>query len=100
MHFVVNTAQNGHPFTYQQYRGRNYDNAPVCSGRNSRDCVALGIPPTWRVTDARWHLSGRVRRLAARYADAYLWLGRPWLDNQSDPFDLARALALARSNPF
>jgi hypothetical protein len=29
-----------------------------------------------------------------------MWIGRPWLDNQADPFDLQRALALARSTPF
>lgn len=100
-HFVINTAQNGRPFTYQQYGDPSrYDNAAVCSSPAARRCVALGIPPTWDVASPRWPLSPRIRRLAARYVDAYLWLGRPWLDHQSDPFDLARALALARANPF
>ncbi len=99
-HFVINTAENGRPFTYHQHPGPNYDNAAVCPRRTSVRCVALGIPPTVKVADRRWHLSAGVRSLAARYVDAYLWIGRPWLDHQSDPFDLARSLALARSNPF
>jgi endoglucanase len=99
--FVINTAQNGRPFTYQQYHDpATYDNAPVCSSPTAHRCVALGIPPTAQVAAARWHLSPRVRSLAARYVDAYLWIGRPWLDHQSDPFDLTRALDLAKSNPF
>ncbi len=99
-HFVINTAQNGRPFTYQQYHGPSYDNATVCRTRASTRCVSLGIPPTWHVTDPRWHLSARARTLAARMVDAYLWIGRPWLDHQATPFDLGRTLQLARTNPF
>lgn len=99
-HFVVDTAQNGRPFTFQQYHGSNYDNAAVCRTRTARRCVTLGIPPTAEVTNPRWRLSRSVRTLAGREVDAYLWIGRPWLDNQSDPFDLQRALALARTSPF
>ena len=29
-HFVINTASNGRPFTYQQYHGPNFNNAAVC----------------------------------------------------------------------
>jgi endoglucanase len=99
-HFVVNTAQNGQPFTYRQYHGRDYDNAPACRRRAAHRCVTLGIPPTWRVADPRWGLSSSARVLAAKLVDAYLWIGRPWLVNQADPFDLSRALALARTTPF
>jgi endoglucanase len=99
-HFVINTASNGAPFSYQQYRGRDFNNAAVCRTRASRRCVTLGIPPTWAVASPRWKLPARDRRLAARYVDAYLWYGRPWLDDQSDPFDLSRALALAATTPF
>ncbi len=98
-HFIVNTSQNGAPFLYGQYHG-NHDNPRVCANRTDRICATLGIPPTWRVTDPRWHLPARARAIAARYADAYLWVGRPWLDNGSAPFDLGRALGLARSTPF
>ncbi len=99
-HFVINTAANGRPFTYQQYHGPNFDNASVCATRASRRCVTLGIPPTWQVAQPRWGLSRGERGLAARDVDAYLWFGRPWLDNQADPFDLRRALALAATTPF
>ncbi len=99
-HAVINTAQNGRPFTYTQYHGANYDNAEVCRGRRQTRCVTLGIPPTTDVADARWGLSARERRLASADVDAYLWIGRPWLINQSDPFSLSRSLALARTTPF
>lgn len=99
-HFVINTASNGRPFTYQQYHGPSFDNAGVCASRASRRCVTLGIPPTWRVSDRHWGLSRSARALAGRYVDAYLWYGRPWLDNQSDPFDLPRSLQLAATSPF
>jgi endoglucanase len=99
-HFVINTADNGRPFTFQQYHGPNFDNAVVCRTARDARCVTLGIPPTWRVTDARWRLSGRSRALASAYVDGYLWYGRPWLIDQNDPFDLQRALALAATTPF
>jgi endoglucanase len=101
MHFVVNTAQNGAGFTYQQYNHpSSFDNATVCRHRGQSRCVTLGVPPTTDVANRHWRLPPSVRRLAARYEDADLWIGRPWLDNQNDPFDLARSLALARSAPF
>ena len=99
-HFVINTASNGRPFTYQQYHGGNFDNAAVCHTRQSVRCVTLGIPPTWHVTDRRWGLSGSVRSIAGRLVDAYLWIGRPWLDNQASPFDLQRSLQMARTTPY
>lgn len=99
-HFVINTASNGRPFTYQQYHGADFDNAPVCRTRSQHRCVTLGIPPTTNVASARWRLSRRARTLAAHLVDAYLWIGRPWLDNQADPFDLQRSLALAATTPF
>jgi hypothetical protein len=98
-HFVINTSENGAPFLAGQYHG-NVVNPRVCANRQDHICATLGIPPTARVTDARWQLSARARSLAARYADAYLWVGRPWLDNGAYPFDLQRALGLASSTPF
>jgi endoglucanase len=98
-HFVVNTSQNGAPFLAGQYHG-NVVNPRVCANASDHICATLGIPPTWHVTDSRWHLSGHARSIAGRYADAYLWVGRPWLDNGAYPFDLGRALGLAASSPF
>lgn len=99
-HFVINTSSNGRPFTYQQYHGPDFNNAAVCRTRTSTRCVTLGIPPTTAVASPRWGLPAGDRALASRYVDGYLWYGRPWLDDQSDPFDLQRALALAATTPF
>jgi hypothetical protein len=99
-HFVINTAQNGAPFTHQEFHGSNFDNAAVCHRRGQQRCVTLGIPPTTDVASPRWHLSPGVRRQAARSVDAYLWVGRPWLFNQNDPFDLRRSLSLASTTPY
>lgn len=100
-HFVVNTSSNGHGFTYQQYNDpATFDNARVCATRTSQRCATLGIPPTTAVASTKWGLSATARGLAARYADAYLWIGRPWLYNQADPFSLSRTLQLAATTPF
>lgn len=99
-HFVINTADNGRPFTFAQYHGPDFDNAAVCRTGRSTRCVTLGIPPTSRVTDPRWHLPARSRAEAAAEVDGYLWYGRPWLHDQADPFDLDRSLALAATTPF
>jgi endoglucanase len=99
-HFVINTSSNGRGFTYQQYHGPDFDNAAVCQSVSSRRCVTLGIPPTTNVANPRWGLSPAARRAAARLVDAYLWIGRPWLRDQADPFDLQRSLALAATTPF
>ncbi len=99
-HFVINTADNGRPFTFQQYHGPDFDNAAVCRTSHSTRCVTLGIPPTWRVSDPRWHLPARSRSEAAADVDGYLWYGRPWLHDQAGPFDLDRSLALAATTPF
>jgi hypothetical protein len=98
-HFVVNTAESGAPFLYGQYHG-NHNNPRACASRRDTICASLGIPPTWSVASPRWGLPAGDRGIAARYADAYLWVGRPWLDNGSWPFDLGRALAMAAASPF
>jgi hypothetical protein len=98
-HMVINTAENGAPFLNGQYHG-NPKNPRVCRNRADHICATLGIPPTWHTSAAGLGLSGAERAIAARLADAYLWIGRPWLDNGSDPFDPARALGLAASTPF
>jgi endoglucanase len=98
-HFVINTAENGAPFLNGQYPG-NVGNPRVCRDRSDRICATLGIPPTSDTANPRWGLSAADRSLAARDADAYLWIGRPWLDYGSAPFDMSRALGLAASSPF
>ncbi len=103
-HFVINTADTGRPFTWLQYwhahPNGNFDNAAVCRTKTERRCVTLGIPPTWHVADAAWHLPPRVATQARRWCDAYEWIGRPWLVNQAAPFSLSRTLAIARTTPY
>ena len=96
-HFVVNTSSNGKGFVFGDYRAPDPDNARVCeSQQDPGPCVALGIPPTYDFADPRWGLSQETVDLAARYADAFLWIGRPWLYDQNEPFVESRALTLAR----
>lgn len=99
-HFVINTSSNGKPFDGFAYTGPNFDNARVCGSPTDTACVTLGIPPTADVTNPRWGLSAANQARAARYVDAYLWFGRPWLYMQADPFVMKRALALVRTTPF
>lgn len=99
-HFVINTSSNGQGFDFGSARGSPPDNANVCATRAERQCVTLGIPPTSDVANARWRLSAGNRDRALRYVDAYLWFGRPWLFMQADPFDMKRALGLARTTPW
>jgi endoglucanase len=100
-HFVVNTSSNGRPFRGYTYAGRgHFDNADVCRSVADTTCVTLGIPPTTKVADPAWGMSEENRRKAALYADGFLWIGRPWLFMQADPFDLQRALQLVRTWPY
>ena len=98
-HFVVSTAQNGAGFLNGQYPG-DVNNPRVCGNRFDRLCVTLGIPPTTQVARPRWRLSAYDAGLAFRYADAYVWAGRPWLFGAASQFDRQRALGLAASTPF
>ena len=99
-HFVVDTAENGQPFHFADYRGSHPNNAAVCRTKAELRCVTLGIPPTTQVADRRWGLPEADRALARKYVDAYLWFGRPWLVMQTDPFSMKRALAMARTTPY
>lgn len=99
-HVVVNTSSNGRGFEFGSAPGRDPDNATVCASRSDDHCVTLGIPPTTDVADPAWGLPAATSLLAARYVDAYLWFGRPWLYRQADPFDLGRALQLAATTPY
>jgi endoglucanase len=90
-HFVINTAENGVPWKYWQYRG-NHSNPRVCRVKPNWPCMTLGVPPTANVTR---YLSGAVKRTAAKLCDAFLWIGRPWLKDGASPFLLSQALALA-----
>ncbi|HET6153287.1 MAG TPA: glycoside hydrolase family 6 protein [Marmoricola sp.] len=103
-HLVIDTADNGRPFTARQFKKRHphlqIGNANLCSSRTSTRCVTLGIPPTTDVASTRWGFSARTRTLAADYVDGFLWFGRPWLYAQAYPFKLNRALQVARTTPY
>lgn len=103
-HFTVDTAENGHPFTWEWFQQHHpnalWNNAPTCRRQSQDHCVTLGIPPTTHVAAKKWHLPADVRRLARTYVDGYLWAGRPWLHNQTAPFDMKRALSMARTTPY
>jgi endoglucanase len=103
-YFVVDTAENGEPFTGKYWHahpsGSSFNNAAVCQKQSQTHCVTLGIPPTWHVAATRWHLPPTARRDARNYVDAYLWFGRPWLRNQSHQFQMKRALPMSRTTPF
>jgi len=99
-HFVINTSSNGRPFDFSQARGSHPDNAKTCATKTETKCVTLGIPPTLAVGDPKWGLSALNRARARRHVDGYLWFGRPWLFMQADPFDMKRALAMARTTPY
>ncbi|MFT4289240.1 glycoside hydrolase family 6 protein [Nocardioides sp.] len=104
-HMVIDTADNGRPFTWLQHRaehpGADFDNAATCRSVSDTTCDTLGVPPTTDVTgEPGLGLSEQQQRLALRYVDAYLWFGRPWLIRQASPFSLARSLEVARSTPY
>ena len=103
-HFVVDTADNGRPFTYPQYWAKHpdgdFNNSETCRTKTERRCNTLGIPPTAKVAAAEWGLTETQRKYASRWVDAYLWFGRPWLYRQATPFDLQRTLDVARTTPW
>jgi hypothetical protein len=99
VHFVVNTDENGSPFLAGQVAG-NSNERRVCRGRHDQICVTLGIPPTTDVANRRWGLTVGNRAIASREVDAYLWAGRPWVENSTGQFVFARAIGLATSSPF
>lgn len=101
---VLDTADNGRPFTHKQFYARfpkgRFDNPNVCRTRTETRCQTLGIPPTTATASTRWGGSLKVRNTAATYVDAFLWIGRPWLYRQASPFQESRALQLARTTPW
>lgn len=103
--FVIDTADNGRPFTWLQHRaehpGADYDNAATCKSLRDTTCNTLGVPPTAEVTGHDGlGLTARQERIATRLVDGYLWFGRPWLVRQNSPFSLGRSFEVARSTPF
>ena len=103
-HFVIDTADNGRPFTYSQFYKRHphgfFDNSAPCKKPTATVCNALGVPPTWKVTSTALSLSPAESSAAATYVDGYLWFGRPWLKNQATPFQRSKAIKAGKYSPF
>jgi hypothetical protein len=103
-HFVIDTADNGRPFTWLQFHAAHprgdFDNAPACRTTQQQRCDTLGIPPTWDVASPRWGLPAGTGQVAQALVDGYLWFGRPWLYRQAAPFLKSRALRVARTTPY
>ena len=106
-HFVIDTADNGRPFTYAQFyakhpaaKGNFFDNSFPCKNAGSTVCNALGVPPTWRVASTALPLSAAQKATAAQLVDSYLWFGRPWLKDQATPFQEKKAILAGKYSPF
>ena len=102
--FVVETSDNGKPFTGVWYRKTHPDGildfAEPCATPTQSKCVALGIPPTTDVTAPRWGLPDDAVAIAEDRVDAYVWFARPWLDKTKQKLDLARTLAISAASPY
>jgi endoglucanase len=101
-HFIVDTAENGSPFNYHQLTAAGTTgNVPACQSLGHPTlCQTFGIPPTWQVALPEWKLGGHYDALAQKYADGYVWFGRPWLYAQSTDFDCELVEQMAQSTPF
>lgn len=101
---VLDTADNGRPFTYQQ-QARKYaaqGEIGICRTKRERRCATLGIPPTTHVTGHRkaLHLTRRQNARLGTLVDAFVWFGRPWRGNGGGTFAPERLLQAARTTPF
>ena len=96
-HFVINTAANGRPFTFQQYTGLT-SQCRRLRQYGVHGCHA-GIPSTWRVSDSRWGLprTARTWRPGSRR-----YLSSPPVAGQPGRSVSSGALAATRRNdpPF
>lgn len=103
-HFIVDTSDNGHGYTWGQfYRAHpnaDYNDPPACTSKTQRTCVSLGIPPTTDVTNSRWRLPASLRSALRKRCDAFMWIARPWLADNGRRFSLHKAVHAARSSPF
>lgn len=92
---VIDTADNGRPFTWKQWDDRwgdlyrstrneyyQFDNTPTCGSTTERVCQALGHRPTWNPLGPESTKTGlttsTLRTKAGKTVDGYLWFGRGW----------------------
>jgi hypothetical protein len=105
-HVVLDTADNGRPFTYQRYRKhhskRSFLTPVICRTKRQRTCVTLGVPPTTNVTAyaRQLHLNATQTARLSALVDAFVWIGRPWRGGNGAAFSRKRLLQAARTTPF
>ena len=119
-HAVIDTADNGTPFTWLQWNARwgdrfrstgnqyyQFDNTPTCRSRTEQVCQTLGHRPTWNPLGAESPKLGLrdsgLRAQAARLVDGYLWFGRGWRWMQqggNDPNTKTRSIRMATYTKF
>lgn len=119
---LIDTADNGTPFTWKQWDQRwgdrfratrneyyQFDNTPTCGSRTEQVCQSLGHRPTWNPIGpeaAKLGLSlsqPLLRARAARLVDGYLWFGRGWRWMQKSGLDdqtRYRSIRMARATRF
>lgn len=119
---VIDTADNGTPFTWKQWDARwgdkyratrneyyQFDNTPTCGSRTERVCQSLGHRPTWNPTGPEAAKLGLgtdnpgLRQQAERLVDGYLWFGRGWRWMQQGGLDSRtehRSVRMATSTRF
>jgi hypothetical protein len=102
-HFVIDTSDNGRPYTFRQFHARHPGVSPgqsfVCASMSDTVCNSLGIAPTWKTGDAT-DLPAADLALARKYVDGYLWICRPWLHSRGNAFIASRAIAAAKFSPY
>ncbi|HWJ66038.1 MAG TPA: glycoside hydrolase family 6 protein [Nocardioides sp.] len=121
-HAVIDTADNGTPFTWSQWNDRwgarfrstgnlfyQFDNTPTCRSRAERVCQTIGHRPTWNPVGAEAAKLGlgtnqpTLRRQARTFVDAYLWFGRGWRWMQqggNDPYTPGRSVRMGTYTRF
>jgi hypothetical protein len=101
-HFIIDTAENGSPFTNKQLKAAgDPSNVPACTTPGHPVvCQTFGIPPTWQVGLPAWKLGTHFDAAAEKFVDGYVWFGRPWLYGQSSQFDCQLVEQMAQSTPF
>ena len=94
---IIDTADNGTPFTWAQWNARwgdrfrstgneyyQFDNTPTCGSPTEQVCQTIGHRPSRSPLDTEAAKLGlgtdhpTLRRQARVYVDGYLWFGRGW----------------------
>lgn len=101
---IEDTSDNGRPYTEAQFRRKYHGDAEalVCRSRREQRCMTLGVPPTDNPSryNRLLRLNAVQRADVARYVDAYIWFGRPWLGGNGATYPLSRLIQVAKTTPY